>query len=309
MREIGRTPIVKGTINPDYSEANEKSKFTIHVSNEALLTSCSLEIEVFDTDARGKMTDFLGVIKLQGPVLSEFLENGANSEQQFDLTKSKKLSEQDNKHVQGTIVLRGSKRAINEEQKTSSKPEDGLNDIAYVSAKEFFDLPLNPKSKSFYFYPITVRCDKGILRNGVKQVICKVIFNGIMISTIIQAPQSEQVISFDDCLPVELRIPDNFPVGGCRLSTEIYLEMNNNEIVSLGVWDIHGVELKSALKKSLEALALMKEVPLCSAINSQTASDNKFTYYFSLGNFPRQMLKLKVRSCKNLAKADLFGKR
>jgi hypothetical protein len=110
-------------------------------------------------------------------------------------------------------------------------------------------------------------------------------------------------------LPVELRIPENFPVGACRLSTEIYLEMNNHETVSLGVWEINGLELKSALRKSFEAPALIKEVPLCSAINFQIASDNKFTYYFSLGNFPRQMLKLKVRSCRNLAKADLFGKR
>lgn len=125
MREIGRTSIVRNTINPSFN-AEQNNRFTIHLNKESMLATCAIEIEVYDTDARGKTTDYLGHVRLQGETLFSLLDEHQQQSRKtlhgnvehgealaLELEKSKRISDAENKHVKGTIYLKGSKQLLN----------------------------------------------------------------------------------------------------------------------------------------------------------------------------------------------------
>lgn len=121
MREIGRTGIVKGTIHPEWDSLPQSITFDIHVNKQSSLDTCTIEVEVFDTDANGKLTDFLGHARFSGPSLKAFLYQETEdlnapmadrAPKWFDLLPSKKLTDQENKNVTGKIELRGMQRII-----------------------------------------------------------------------------------------------------------------------------------------------------------------------------------------------------
>ena len=121
MREVGRTGTVKGTIHPDWVSLPQPATFDIYINKQSSLDACSIEVEVFDSDANGKLTDFLGHVRFSGETLKSFLFEEATDPQVphkdkfpkwYDLLPSKKLTDQENKNVGGKIELRGVKRII-----------------------------------------------------------------------------------------------------------------------------------------------------------------------------------------------------
>jgi hypothetical protein len=126
-REIGRTPIIKGSLHPVWSldhshneilpsnELNkQKCRFDVFITKTSMLYLCNFEIELYDSDVQGKQTDFLGMVKLQGGDLVTVLESGKSTE--FPLQKSKRLSEGDNRSVKGMVIIRGQKKEVGDFQ-------------------------------------------------------------------------------------------------------------------------------------------------------------------------------------------------
>jgi hypothetical protein len=125
LREIGRTHVVKGTIHPDWSATISANllknnmikvcnRFDLHVGEDTLYTNCIIEIEVYDTDAKGNLTDYLGHLRFAGDSLKTLLETSRVADNTagvaakglaFELLKSRKRNENENRHVKGSLEI------------------------------------------------------------------------------------------------------------------------------------------------------------------------------------------------------------
>lgn len=149
QREIGRTPIVKGTLHPDWSKTGNFS-FDVHINKENLLMTCALDVEVYDTDAKGNTSDFLGVVRLQGNQLKTMMtrDSYANPDEMIEndkyrefltLETSRKLGDADNKHVQGKIELRATLKVMGDNQHNPLLKQSSANQDAFLKAQDEID--------------------------------------------------------------------------------------------------------------------------------------------------------------------------
>jgi hypothetical protein len=108
MREIGRTPVARSTLNPSWEEGHIFRAVTVRDQH---IKDCSVDVELWDTNGIGTVTEFLGCVRYAGMNLVKFLENqsGGDGRHWHDLGKSKRLSEAENRGVKGAVEIGGRK--------------------------------------------------------------------------------------------------------------------------------------------------------------------------------------------------------
>lgn len=288
MREIGRTGVVKGTLSPVWSK--EKSNvFTMHFGKESMLLNASIEIEVFDSDAKGIQTDYLGHVKLSGDSLFQFLER--NTEVSFDLQRSKRISDHENRHVKGKILLVGKKTVINNNKNNSNVAvsQSGSNELRESQAGHHMvrgkDVlvdpanPLNPSYKSFGLYFASL--EHSLFQVGQKTGAATSLFKTLTLAEHLSffiviyfnsfevyrfnidpaaisadpnrhyAPK-EHHFDLDPVVPVEFRVPDSFPISICELKIAFFMKHSRARPELLGTTLINGMQLKELMKDSLD---------------------------------------------------------
>lgn len=186
MREIGRTSAYPTTLNPnwrqqyiDYVSSLEKqvevppreyenvieesetsakneevakipimiNKFSIYLPRKSFLSTCIIEIEVRDTDARGRPTEFLGLVKINGQTLNNLFLEGESLPKKtvtFDLMKSNKLDEEENKNAGGKLTLLGFRSKKNGEEYLNIAKK-----VEVVEKKSLIDYKLSIFNNSF----------------------------------------------------------------------------------------------------------------------------------------------------------------
>ena len=103
MREIGETTAIRNDCNPEW----ENGSMPCSTSKDKTLERCILEIEVWDWNfQKARTMDFLGMVRLTGKSLGDFMAAGSNSKPKtlsLPLTRSNKLSDKDNEFVQVSL--------------------------------------------------------------------------------------------------------------------------------------------------------------------------------------------------------------
>jgi hypothetical protein len=286
MREIGRTGIVKSTTNPVF--LNDKNhSISMHFAKESLLFNASIEIEVYDTDARGSQTDYLGHVKLTGETLFNLIEKGM--EVSFNLQPSKRISEHENRYVKGSILLSGKKAVLQNKNANLALPEKSSNrkdsqdmteNTYMLKGKDLIvspDASLNPHYKSIGIYFIQLSHSlfqqsrppsrstvvlKTLTQEQLSYVVI-VYFNSFEIHRFTIDPAKEKSKphrqyhveenkhQLDPFVPVEFRIPDNLPIAVCDLKIAFFQKYSRSRPELLGTIHLNGFQLKEYMKEVL----------------------------------------------------------
>jgi hypothetical protein len=299
-REISRTSIIKNTLSPIFPT----NLFTIHVNNQQSLlnSTSSIEIEVYDSDAKGKTTDYLGNVKLAGEALFNFLNhcttlvnnsNDDNSEGKdkkekkekisdkekeddlrgmtFDLQKSKKLSDYDNKHVKGSITLHATMKEINSDSENDkkdtvvtsllavAKTADSTSALGSADSsfegKIYSEVLLRYKRFGFFLYSYEIFNLRDIVASSIDQnqlsvnsSLCLVVYFNlfeIFRFSLKNDFSSSSVIDYN--IPVEFRLLENYPLSSCKIIFSFYC-VKQFRLELLGTASLCGVSLVKILQ-------------------------------------------------------------
>jgi len=340
MREISRTTIKRNTLNPDWSDETKGSIVEVLLQKENMLRTVCIDIEVYDTDAHGQTTDFLGMVKLYGPNLFKLLEipsiddaNGNITFTVLSLEKSKKLSESDNQYVNGKIHISA---AISTDTNTGNASSSAVLKQIVGETEELVvqsnSMDLGSLGfKYFYLYVTDVVMQSSFAYTSLKNdairlgnnslVVVVLYFNGHELhrydSTVsnlfIDYNESTIKILFDSLRPIECRVPVNYPIGGCTIRLELLLfetqQLREKNIFKLlGFFELSGESLKQFLKENAANNNFSPKICVPRSHSSPTEFQPKLSIFSTISGAMYESYKVKVLSARNLPKADLFGK-
>ena len=103
---LGKTPVCKSTLDPDWDEGNE---FMFHIPEDAdgaMMMPDDDEVvnlEVWDSDAGGLLGDFLGKVQITSAMLRNLPERGKNRERDWELEVKEGMSLKQKKLVKGIL--------------------------------------------------------------------------------------------------------------------------------------------------------------------------------------------------------------
>lgn len=338
MREIGRSCIRRNTLNPDWSDLQEQTTFIFEVRNEKMLLSSSIDMEVYDSDAHGKTTDFLGVVRLRGVLLADYFnsKNDNASLAPFKLEKSKKLSESDNQYVDGNLYVTLDIKFKNE---NVSESPIKLDIVEASSHKNVLKNSLDDYKCYLLFITDLIISVKNranleplqISTGSVFEIVIYVNnleihrYNSLDQFQLIEMTTTEFQIVLDSAKPIECRVPAKFPICASVLRLEILLNDNKSSLEKqllkyIGSYEFFGESLKQLLRGSftnansndiLNGSILPKPFsPFSFSISSkQFNASTQVTLFTVIDELIFSSFKIKIRSGRNLPKADLFGKR
>lgn len=350
MREVGRTHVVKGSTQPDWSLATKNGKqtykFDMYVSKEAIFTNCTIDIELHDTDAKGALTDYLGHVRFMGDTLKDFLAADDNAVEGqgkvFELLRSKKRTDVENKHVRGTIEMLGSMREMGAGMTIANK--DGKNNRrnSYMFTENHFasdedaaevdplanavnracnDELAGGKIRIFYIYIVDLHLDHQDIFASMTHtskdtnIVLVALVNGMEVNRISVPYQNQTTLTFNDAC-IEVSMPAHQPVSLGNVQIDIYL--NKNKYMSKKINSVHlnGMILKDFVHKGLNHLrAVAKQtVAVTPLMTYQLYSltnnlpNGKLTLASAVKKMADAHYTLRVHACRNLIKGDLFGK-
>ncbi len=352
MREIGRTAALRSNLNPVWEEEGSSSNsfHTVTVRDQQV-RDCTLEVEIYDSDTKAALTDFLGCVRYNGPSLVKFLERGAQR-QWVDLGKAKRLSDAENRAVKGAVEISGRKwdhvnrfsvkaappaELASKAESESDRQSAGSSDrevVAPLSSKEpsqpvLFARGQSTKGGHAYSKPppplwersnttVAVHSEVETAKRGAElsigrverlparcEVVCCVRLDGVEVGRL-HATSGDG--NFMDCAadftdpPMRLTTPPGFSVGGCCLEIEV-LRADMKE--SFGRAYLRG----SALKSAVQSRATNRPQWVFLATKDLKTPQCRVQLYASRQPILQERFELNVLGARNIAKADLFGKR
>lgn len=146
-KQLGKTPVIKKTLDPDWTEGNV---FSFHIPEDeegAMIMPDDDEVvmcEVFDSDMGGLLGDFLGRVQITGAMLRNLPERGKNRERDWELEEKEGLSLKQKKLVKGLLRVcvklehncRGRARKIKDEaDKTSDDLVQGEVTLSFTTKR------------------------------------------------------------------------------------------------------------------------------------------------------------------------------
>jgi len=341
LREIGRTSIRRNSLNPDWTD--DKNVFEITLSKESMLNTTRIDIEVYDSDAHGETTDFLGMVTLFGLKMSEifcsskinhpFEDGESDAFVAFQLEKSKKLSESRNEYVKGKLFVDVRLlRFANETSAAAVNANDEISDNVSCDDQFIFKPNDDISYKYFHLYLVDIILEPSFHnshnKNDVVQItedsILEIVifFNGSELykysvsktNYLIDLKSSKKVtFQIDSPKPVECRIPNNFPIGGCNLRFELFLfdnqiQREKNSSKFLGYSKVDGITLKKCLKDDMSS-NIVTFSNIIQSNHYSFASAGRLTTLTVIDKHAFKCYHIQINSARNLPKADLFGKR
>ncbi|RYH18424.1 hypothetical protein EON65_27250 [archaeon] len=347
--------MVKGTTNPDWTAPPAKNirphyKFDIHVSRDQVYTNCNIEVELFDSDAKGNLTDYLGHVRLAGESLRELIEDSEHSPHTMELLRSRKKTDMENKHVRGTIEVVATLKEMgavassksNKSMRRSSfmavgdlsRPQTIMDSLIEASNEEsqvdsainlqdMEDILIDP-CKIFFLYLVDLHLDvpTNVLPSNINlntkdtSVILEIYANGVELKAI-NVPyvnKSTHLFSIEE--HVEVSFPSLHPSAMCNVSVHVYISKPKYLHKKLSTITLTGLFLKDFLHRALDCqkasasgitAAPVLQCNMYSLTNQSKIGCIKFSN--TLQPAAGSSFELLIRSCRNLPKADLFGKR
>lgn len=344
--------MVKGTTNPDWTAPPPKNtrphyKFDVHVSKDQIYTNCNIEVEIFDSDAKGNLTDYLGHVRLAGDSLRDLVEDAEHHPQPLELQKSRKKTDNDNKHVRGSVELvatlkemgSGASSKSNKAMRRSSfmavgdvnRPQTIMDSLIEASNQEaqidnainlqdMEDIFIDP-CKIFFLYLVDLHLDvsSNLLPSSINlntkdtSILLEIYGNGVQLKAI-SVPyvnKGTHLFSVED--KVEVSFPSLFPSAMCNVSVHVYISKPKYLHKKISTITLTGLFLKDFLHRTLDnqkagtTTSPLLQCNMYSLTNQSKIGSIKFSN--TLTPAVGSSFELLIRSCRNLPKADLFGKR